>query len=294
MNISLHSLPVTPIPGSPCKWRLGQRAFVGNVFKLGADPPHVQPACAPPSDDLAARMSRGFRALQSTAHAPRQSRGQPSAEFEERHDGPRRAQAGEVDVDEYERLGSEDSSDGSADEEDELAAQGDLTVVEAVRVGDASRSVGAASSSSVAPPVDAEVSPGGEESPTGDPGSTTPVAATQLSLHPRQARGHDWGPFKIAPIFSKGVHTGFGATCGKHHNEGDTPATRCKTHLVFGTANNRLSHDECRARVKLWCLRGRQIPETESMGRDWHLSLKPRFLDIDMTEAEMDRLVQSL
>ena len=75
------------------------------------------------------------------------------------------------------------------------------------------------------------------ESPSEE--AAAPVAA-------RGERSFEWGPWSIAPIYSKrgcvnGArrHVGWGAVCGVHHNEGDENKAwhvQCKKQLHFGDA----------------------------------------------------------
>lgn len=118
-------------------------------------------------------------------------------------------------------------------------------------------------------------------------------AAHDEPCRPRQKRGMPFGSFAIATVSLHGEVVGFGATCGRHRNSGDRPGVQCKVQLQFGKQNP-LSPDECRARVKEWCLRGLGIKRDDPRGRELHMSFKPRFVDLPHSEAEMDDMVDGL
>lgn len=105
-----------------------------------------------------------------------------------------------------------------------------------------------------------------------------------------------FGPFQVAPIVSHGKTIGYGATCKRHQNPGDTRSTVCRTHLDLGKREP-LSIDEARLRVKFWCIRGVQLHDDilkSSHPRTTHKEMLPRHLDLTMSEAEMDAFVAAL
>ena len=68
----------------------------------------------------------------------------------------------------------------------------------------------------------------------------------------RQRRGESWGAFYLAPIYTQGVRTGYGAICGLHQNSDDVPGTSCRKALTTGD----LPEEECRVRLKRWLMAG--------------------------------------
>ena len=108
----------------------------------------------------------------------------------------------------------------------------------------------------------------------------------------REQREIPWGPFKIAPIYSRGIHSGWGASCGMHQNDCDPPNIQCKIHLPFGKKDP-LSSDEARWRVKLWCYMGLDIGEASCSARTDHVALKPRTLGLTHTEDQLDAIVSA-
>lgn len=107
-------------------------------------------------------------------------------------------------------------------------------------------------------------------------------------------RGVEWGVFQVAPIVAGGIMTGYGATCGRHTDPGDIPHVKCKIQLSFGK-DGRFSEQEARQRVKRWCLLGFDADMEDHVDRrTHHLSMKPRRLVLDMTEADMDNLAGAL
>ena len=107
----------------------------------------------------------------------------------------------------------------------------------------------------------------------------------------RQRRGAQWGPFNLAPIYTDGVKTGYGAICGLHSNADDAPNIYCRKALTIGE----LSDEECRVRLKRWLLAGlRDDDWPEGQGRSMHLSLGGlRLVDFSLgdPEAVLDRRV---
>ena len=78
------------------------------------------------------------------------------------------------------------------------------------------------------------------------------------------------GAFYLAPIYSEGVRTGYGAICGLHHNSDDAPGIYCRKALTIGE----LSEEDCRLRLKRWLLAGLNDQHwPEDQGRSMHLSL---------------------
>ena len=151
---------------------------------------------------------------------------------------------------------------------------------------------GAASSSSSSAPQASPVL-AGVAAADADPSSSSNLPGLVLvQKFARATRGLDWGPFKLAPVFSAGIMTGYGATCGRHHDAADGPSTTCKIQVTFGKVL--MSEAEARLRVKLWCIAGVDIPDGDAFARTLHLQVKPRHLDINMSEDEADRVIASL
>ena len=100
----------------------------------------------------------------------------------------------------------------------------------------------------------------------------------------RQRRGAQWGPFNLAPIYTDGVKTGYGAICGLHSNADDAPNVYCRKALTIGE----LSDEECRVRLKRWLLAGLHDDNwPEGQGRSMHLSLGGlRLVDFSLGDPE--------
>ena len=63
------------------------------------------------------------------------------------------------------------------------------------------------------------------------------------------------------------MHTAWGATCGRHHNSGDT--AECKKQLS-GTS------DEVRRLVLWWLIMGHDVPVAGNFARKEHLKIPMR------------------
>lgn len=99
-----------------------------------------------------------------------------------------------------------------------------------------------------------------------------------------------FGPFKVAPVFNRGVQVGFGGTCGRHFDDGDDClVVACKKQLRFCGESPEL----CLRRIKMWLLDGLEVAcETPSARRD-HLRLNPRAKDppsMQELDARADRI----
>ncbi len=101
---------------------------------------------------------------------------------------------------------------------------------------------------------------------------------------PRQVRAEEHFGFKVAPIFRGGTCVGWGATCGRHHNESDRPGTQCKKALSFGEVA--IPEAEARLRVLQWCALGLTIPNGPR-ARAEHLAINARTLAV-WSEEEID------
>ena len=107
----------------------------------------------------------------------------------------------------------------------------------------------------------------------------------------RQRRGESWGVFYLAPIYTQGVRTGYGAICGLHQNSDDVPGTSCRKALTTGD----LPEEECRVRLKRWLMAGlddKNWPAGQE--RSLHLSMGGlRLVDFSSGESEdaLDRKV---
>lgn len=116
-----------------------------------------------------------------------------------------------------------------------------------------------------------------------------PVPAAVAARPPRIARRIEWGGFQLAPIVTDEVTVGYGATCGRHLDPEDS--LKCKIQLSLGK-DGRFSEDEARVRVKFWCIRGMDAAvDDHATPRSHHVSIKPRQLEVTMSEAEMDLFV---
>ncbi len=98
-------------------------------------------------------------------------------------------------------------------------------------------------------------------------------------------RSEPWGIWTIAEIVTKHVHTGYGVTCGQHHDEG--LAAQCKRQLAFGTRRP-LSPSETRRRLKAWLLAGVDIASDHLAGKTAHFVILPRDIDPLPSEADLD------
>lgn len=123
-----------------------------------------------------------------------------------------------------------------------------------------------------------------------------PVPDADLDGVPRERRFESFGRFKVAPVFSHGELYGYGATCGLHTDPSDKKGTQCKVQLPLGKRSP-LSPEEARRRVKFWCVLGLKRHaeiQKDDKPRSKHLSMKPRSLEVTMSEREMDDFVASL
>ena len=106
--------------------------------------------------------------------------------------------------------------------------------------------------------------------------------------------GVPWGPFQIAPIYSQGSHTGWGAICNLHKNHcGGT--TQCKKAITLKPEQG-IDDEICVLRLKRWLLAG-----TDDAGwpqhclRTHHVSLGGKSLIAfaeGKSEIEMDQEIQ--
>jgi hypothetical protein len=117
----------------------------------------------------------------------------------------------------------------------------------------------------------------GLDQPQVEPPPPAPVHEVPV---PRKARAGAWGaefdcPFTIASIHRQGVHTGWGATCSLHANDGEHAT--CKTTLALGSGSGSLTDEECTVRLKRWLIAGLAIANTgNSHARADHMFIKPR------------------
>ena len=89
----------------------------------------------------------------------------------------------------------------------------------------------------------------------------------------------------LAPIkTSAGVYVGWGATCGRHHDAGDSAAAVCKKQLRY----SKNTEVETKRLVKSWCLMGFDIPTDEPMGKWSHIQGINRFEIPLLTDAELE------
>lgn len=89
--------------------------------------------------------------------------------------------------------------------------------------------------------------------------------------------------WKIAKVWSKGVHSAWGAECQMHSNSTDN--VHCKKQLGISGG---LTSEECRLRMMAWLLEGTSIARDSDTGRTEHVhEVKPRQLLI-LTEQEYE------
>ena len=98
------------------------------------------------------------------------------------------------------------------------------------------------------------------------------------------------GPVEDGPIYSKGVHSGWGAVCGAHKDIDDGPRAQRKIQLSFGTQTP-LGDAQARLRVKIWLYHGLDVEGSLANARTEHLNMRPRALGLTHTEDELDRIV---
>ena len=95
-------------------------------------------------------------------------------------------------------------------------------------------------------------------------------------------RAYKWGPFLLSELHPGGVFKGWGATCGRHEDEGST--LRCKVSLNTG---DKLSSDEAQLRLKRWLIAGLTCGGT----RVDHMAIRPRDLAAGVSPAELEAAV---
>ena len=271
------------------------------------------------ADDMAFRMLRGFLGLQAKAG------GKPRARKERTKGRAKRACKADRVVPLDESSNDSSSSTSSSDESASSNSDGSMdsvtrdVVLRDHGAFDGSRlpaggprssggGVGTGDADPGLPPPGSMPGSGGDPAPGSMPGSVgaAPPVPDRAFLtdvpdpaprRPRAApdfhsvrekREFSWGPWKIAPIHSRGVHSGWGAVCGAHRDIDDGPRVQCKIQLQFGKT---LGDDEARLRVKLWLYHGLDVEEAMPNDRHEHLSLKPRTLALTHTEDELDRIV---
>lgn len=143
--------------------------------------------------------------------------------------------------------------------------------------GALSSSRGASASGSAAPSHSSS-----SLAPQPQPVVPPPAAPAEARPSGRQRRAHAWGVWSVAPVMSHGHHIGWGATCGKHFNDGEV--TVCKRQLVLGD----MTESECRRRLKAWLLAGVDIPPGPT-ARFRHFEIMPRMIDPLPSEASLDK-----
>ena len=94
----------------------------------------------------------------------------------------------------------------------------------------------------------------------------------------RQVRRQRWSLWSISPVFSHGVHVGWGGNCGKHFNTALGERTRCQSSI---TAGKYLTLDECRVRMKLWLLAGLAVSDDDLLARQSHKRMLPRQIPLE-------------
>jgi hypothetical protein len=138
------------------------------------------------------------------------------------------------------------------------------------------------------------------EAKSKQPGNVEQLAGSSKSKDPRDSdvaepggpdcgkapavpRAEDWGPFKVARVFSRGVPIGWGATCGRHTNVGD--ANCCKKQIQYG-AKDPLTDEQCVAKLKRWLISGFDIPTEGLASRKEHLNIEIRRLAAETKTAD--------
>ena len=114
----------------------------------------------------------------------------------------------------------------------------------------------------------------------------------------RLRRGANWGPWHIAPIFSKrsrGQIIAYGCVCGCHVNKGEeSRRLQCKKYLSLGTTTkNKITESEARRLVKIWLVFGRHVLPSDTERSD-HVRFNPRSFGEDLLESDLDALVSCM
>ena len=94
------------------------------------------------------------------------------------------------------------------------------------------------------------------------------------SYFPREDRREHWGPFQLAPIYSKGVFRAWGGTCFRHLDpcqRRQKHPTCCKKTLAF--YSGRITEQEAKYRMKRWLLAGMDDRDWPAEKRTHHRNL---------------------
>ncbi len=141
-----------------------------------------------------------------------------------------------------------------------------------------------------APPVTCGSSSEAEEDAAIDVAGQAELQTRLQRASARTKRAVEWCGWQIAPLKAGG----WGATCKQHMNQWDLSAkTVCKKEVRHGQGARKLTDDECRCRVKMWLLAGREIDPKRHDARDAHLAVNPRLLPF-RSEDDVDREVASV
>ena len=101
-----------------------------------------------------------------------------------------------------------------------------------------------------------------------------PARKAAEALRQNIRRASAWGErpvFQIAPIYAGGVHIGWGATCGRHHND-TGKALPCRKTINSGSGQSRLTDSECILRLKRWLVAGLSDAGWGNQKRTHHVS----------------------
>ncbi len=137
-----------------------------------------------------------------------------------------------------------------------------------------------------------------DEGPQGEqaPAPAEPPQPEHGPLLPRQRRGEPWGIWQLAPIFARGVHTAWGAVCGRHTD--DVIKTECKKTCAFRGGRYQVTEAEAKLRLKRWLVAGMDdrdwAPDT---GRRRHVGMGgPGLVEFacGLSEPELDECARQL
>ena len=101
-------------------------------------------------------------------------------------------------------------------------------------------------------------------------------AAARAEVEGKVLRSMARGPWSIAPIYSKGVQIGWNGTCKRHSNIHDQAHGECRKKLTVSG----MSSEGTQARIKMRLLRGRDTAADDVLGREKHMKMDPRELDL--------------
>jgi hypothetical protein len=148
-------------------------------------------------------------------------------------------------------------------------------------------------------------SPGDEGPSDGEPDTVDPVphlppppavgvAPVDVPAADRARRYILWHGFKLAPIWSAGIQSGWGATCARHRNAADLPkSTACKKQVGYGRHARAVDDATCLRLAKTWILLGEFEELRPAFARTDHVQIDPRDHPA-MSDDELEALSPAL